>query len=146
MVAEITVYGRSGFRTASSQSRAYFVLRTEHSGLFFVNVQYVFDPIAALVSEHKPRVLALDFSRVPDIEYSALQMLEEGEKRLTERSITVWFVGLNPDALKVIRRAGMDKRLGPDRLLFNARNAIERYKEFTIAPAGDAGLADDATE
>ncbi|HEY5794396.1 MAG TPA: sodium-independent anion transporter, partial [Bosea sp. (in: a-proteobacteria)] len=75
----------------------------------------------------KPRVLALDFSRVPDIEYSALQMLLEGEKRMTERGITVWFVGLNPGALEVIRHAGLDTLLGPDRLLFNARAAIERY-------------------
>jgi sulfate permease, SulP family len=97
--------------------------------LFFVNVQYVFDQIAALVIKHRPRVLALDFSRVPVIEYSALQMLEEGERRLAERGITVWFVGFNPDALEVIRRAGMDKRLGSDRLLFNARNAIERQAQ-----------------
>ncbi len=40
--------------------------------LFFVNAQYVADQIRALVAQHKPRVLALDMSRVPDIEYSAL--------------------------------------------------------------------------
>src|SRR5512139_237772 len=45
--------------------------------LFFVNVQYVADQIAALVTRHKPRVLALDMSRVFDLEYSALQTLME---------------------------------------------------------------------
>ena len=45
------------------------------------------DQISALVTQHQPRVLALDMSRVPDIEYSALQMLMEGEKRASERGV-----------------------------------------------------------
>ena len=49
--------------------------------LFFVNAQNVAEQIDALVTQHQPRVLALDMSRVPDIEYSALQALMEGEKR-----------------------------------------------------------------
>ncbi len=49
--------------------------------LFFVNVQNVAEQIAALVAQYKPRVLALDMSRVPDLEYSALQALMEGDKR-----------------------------------------------------------------
>jgi len=43
--------------------------------LFFVNANYVLERIRALAAEHKPRVLALDMSRVPDLEYSALQAL-----------------------------------------------------------------------
>jgi MFS superfamily sulfate permease-like transporter len=96
--------------------------------LFFVNVQYVADQIDSLVLQYKPRVMALDMSRVPDIEYSALQMLMEGEKRATERGAVRWLVGLNPGALEVIRHAGLDKRLGRERLLFNVRAAIERYQ------------------
>ena len=47
--------------------------------LFFVNAQNVAEQINALVTQYEPRVLALDLSRVPDIEYSALQMLMERE-------------------------------------------------------------------
>ena len=65
--------------------------------LFFANAQKVAERINALMAEHKPRVLAFDMSRVPDIEYSALQALDEGEKRATERGIVVWLVGLNPE-------------------------------------------------
>lgn len=97
--------------------------------LFFVNVQYVADQIGALVREHQPRVLALDMSRVPDIEYSALQMLMEREKRATETgTATLWLVGLNPAVLEVVRRSGFADHLGRERLLFNARAAIERYQ------------------
>jgi high affinity sulfate transporter 1 len=96
--------------------------------LFFVNEQYVAGEIDALVTRYKPRVLALDMSRVPDIEYSALQALMEGEKRATERGVVVWLAAFNPGTLEVVRKAGFDKRLGSDRMLFNARAAIARYQ------------------
>jgi SulP family sulfate permease len=101
--------------------------------LFFVNAQYVADQIDALVKQHEPRVLALDMSRVFDLEYSALQSLVEYEKRATERGAIVWLVGLNPGVLEVARHAGLDERLGRERMLFNARAAIERYQALQTA-------------
>ena len=98
--------------------------------LFFVNAQAVSDQIAALVERHEPRVLALDLSRVPDIEYSALKMLQERAAGASPQGPTVWLVGLNPGVLEVVRNAGLDRQLGPDRLLFNARAAIARYREL----------------
>ncbi|HEX5640582.1 MAG TPA: SulP family inorganic anion transporter, partial [Burkholderiaceae bacterium] len=47
--------------------------------LFFVNSDYVRERIGELVAQYAPRVVALDMSRVPDLEYSALQSLVEGE-------------------------------------------------------------------
>jgi anti-anti-sigma factor len=96
--------------------------------LYFVNAQYVAERISALVAKHKPRVLAVDMSRVPDIEYSALQMLMAGETRTSEEGVNFWLVGLNPGVLEVVRHAGLDRRLGRERMLFNAREAIERYQ------------------
>ncbi len=102
------------------------VLRPE-GRLYFANAQNVADTIRALIAAHRPRVVALDLSRVPDIEYSALQMLQEGARRT---DVTVWLVGLNPGVLDMVRRAGLDQALGPERLLFNARAAIARYREL----------------
>ena len=101
--------------------------------LFFVNAQNVAEQISALVAQYKPRVLALDMSRVPDLEYSALQALMEGEKRATERGSVVWLVGLNPGVLETVRHAGLHERLGRERMLFNARAAIERYQALQAA-------------
>jgi sulfate permease, SulP family len=98
--------------------------------LFFVNAQYVAEQIEALVAQHKPNVLVLDMSRVPDIEYSALQALMEGEKRATEQGAVVWLAGLNPSVLEVVRHAGLDEKLGRERLLFNARAAIAHYQSL----------------
>jgi SulP family sulfate permease len=102
--------------------------------LFFVNAQYVAEQIGALVAQHKPRVLAVDMSRVPDIEYSALQMLIESDKRAVERGAVVWLAGLNPGALKVVRNARLDERLGRARMLFNARTVIKRYQALQPKP------------
>jgi sulfate permease, SulP family len=104
--------------------------------LFFVNAQYVAEQIGALVAQHKPRVLAVDMSRVPDVEYSALQMLIESDKRATDRGAVVWLAGLNPNALEVVRNAGLDERLGRERMLFNARAAIQRYRALEAKTGG----------
>ncbi|MBN8507945.1 MAG: SulP family inorganic anion transporter [Burkholderiales bacterium] len=96
--------------------------------LFFVNMLSVGEQIIARVVQYEPRVVVLDLSRVPDIEYSALQALVEGEQRLAERGITLWLAGLNPGVLEVVRHAGLDQRLGRERLLHNAREAIARWQ------------------
>ncbi len=77
-------------------------------------------------------------SRVPDIEYSALRMLMEGERRVTERGVVVWLVALNPGVLEVVRKAGLEERLGRERMLFNARVAIERYQTLRATAGSPA--------
>jgi len=101
--------------------------------LFFVNAQNVIERITALVAKYQPRVLALDMSRTPDLEYSALQTLMEYEQRATRDGIRVWIVDLNPAVLEVVRNSPLHDRLGRERLLFNAREAIQRHQ------AGQAG-------
>lgn len=96
--------------------------------LYFVNAQGVADRVNAEVVKHKPKVLVLDLSRVPDVEYSALQMLIERDKSATERGAVVWLVGLNPGVLEVVRQSGLAAQLGPQRMLHNASEAIDRYQ------------------
>jgi len=115
------------------------ILRPE-GRLFFANAQNVAEQIQALVAKHKPRVLAIDMSRVPDIEYSALQALIEGEKRTTDRGTIVWLAGMNPSVLEVVRRTDLAQRLGRERMLFNARLVIERYQEMLAREAATARI------
>ena len=102
------------------------ILRPE-GRLFFVNAQAVAERINRLVLEHQPHVVVLDLSRVPDIEYSALQMLIEGEARMAANGTVMWLAGLNPGVMKVVEHAGLAERLGRERMVFNAHLAIERY-------------------
>ena len=110
------------------------ILRPE-GRLFFLNAQAVADRISALVAQYKPRVLALDMSRVPDLEYSALQVLIQREKSTTESGVVCWLVGLNPEVLAMVRNTDLDERLGRERMLFNARDAIQRYQALQAAEA-----------
>ena len=95
--------------------------------IFFANVESVAEQIRALIARHQPRVLALDMSRVPDIEYSALRLLLDLDRRAVALGIDWWLVALNPEVLGVVTRCGLAERLGRERMLFNARTAIERF-------------------
>jgi anti-anti-sigma factor len=103
--------------------------------LFFANAQNVEERIHELVAQHRPRVLAIDMSRVPDLEYSALQAMIEADRRAREHGATVWLAGLNPGVLEVIRKSGLDERLGRERMLFNARAAIAKYEAMQSGAA-----------
>jgi sulfate permease, SulP family len=96
--------------------------------IFFANAQYVGDQIWAAVDREKPRVVAIDMSAVPDIEYSALKMLIEGEEKARERGVLLWLVALNPEALRMVQRSSLGATLGKERLLFNLQAAVERFR------------------
>ena len=110
------------------------ILRPE-GRLFFVNAQSVAEQIKTLLAKYQPKVLVLDMSRVPDIEYSALQMLIDGESRHRENGITLWLAGLNPGVLEVVRHTALAERLGRERMLFNTRAAIERFQAMKSSGA-----------
>ena len=84
-------------------------------------------------------------SRVPDFEYSALQMLIEGEKRTTKRGMTMWLAALNPGVLQAVRQSGLAAHLGPERLLFNARAAIEKFENMPPVGAVEGGMGQTST-
>jgi high affinity sulfate transporter 1 len=113
------------------------ILRPE-GRLFFVNAQTVADRIKALIAKHQPRVLVLDLSRVQDVEYSALQMLVEGEQRSSGQGVTLWLTGLNPGVLEIVRHSGLAERLGRERMPHNAHAAIEQFLAMQAATGNTA--------
>jgi len=96
--------------------------------LYFVNLDNVAEKINVLADKYQPKVIVLDMSRIPDLEYSALQRIIEGEQRIGERGETLWLAALNPNVLKMVRLSGLAERLGDERLLFNARSAIKQFQ------------------
>lgn len=103
------------------------LLRTE-GRVFFANSEQIAQKASRLVMEANPRVVVIDFRAVPDIEYTALKMLIEGEKRWRERGVMLWLVGLNPEVLAVVQRSTLGETLGRERLLFNLEAAITKYQ------------------
>ncbi len=95
--------------------------------VFFVNAERIAERIRSLVEETKPTIVALDLSAVPDLEYTALKMLIEGEKRQRQHGIKVWLVGMNPQVLEVVQRSHLGEALGRDCMHFNLEIAIAKY-------------------
>ena len=95
--------------------------------VFFANAERIADKMRPLIDEAKPKVVVLDFSGVPDLEYTALKMVTEGEKRQRERGVSLWLVGLNPDVLAMVQRSSLGETLGRERLHFNLEVAVAKY-------------------
>jgi SulP family sulfate permease len=95
--------------------------------VFFVNADRIAEKIRSLIEETQPAIVALDLSAVPDLEYTALKMLVEGERREREHGVKLWLVGMNPQALKVVRRSQLGEALGRDDMHFNLEIAVTKY-------------------
>jgi high affinity sulfate transporter 1 len=107
--------------------------------IFFANVQHIRERLLELLDERKPRVLAIDLSGVPDIEYSALQALDGAEKKGHEMNVRLWLIGLNPDVLDVVRKCGLADRLGREGMFFNCQAAVAHFQEAGASGARPAG-------
>jgi high affinity sulfate transporter 1 len=95
---------------------------------FFLNAQRIADHIGAIVAEDKPRVVVLDCSAVIDIEYSALKMLDEGERQHAAEGIELWLAALNPAVLEMVKRSALGERLGRERMFFTVERAVEAFE------------------
>ena len=105
----------------------FLIVRTE-GRMLFASAPNTTDKLWALIHEAEPRVLVIDFSAIPDLEYTALNLLIEFEEELSAQGITLWLAALNPEPLKIIRRSPLGHKLGNERLFFNAEQAVEAYQ------------------
>jgi high affinity sulfate transporter 1 len=106
------------------------MLRTE-GRLHFANASYVGDQVWARVNERKPRVVAFDMRAVPDIEYTALRELVDGEQRLRDAGGSLWLVALNPAVLHAVNRTPLAARLGRERMFMSLSQAVEAFERST---------------
>jgi sulfate permease, SulP family len=107
------------------------ILRLE-GRMFFLNAERIGEKMRPIVDEVKPKVVALDLSGVFDLEYTALKMLIEGEKRLRERGVSVWLVGLTPGVLSMIQRSSLGEVLGRDGMHYSLELAVEKYLTSSV--------------
>ena len=125
--------GSNVFRALSSEHAddetwpGLLLLRTE-GRIFFANAQRIAEAIARLVEQARPSVVVLDCSAVLDIEYTALKMLVEAERKLREEDVTLCLAALNAEAMAVVERSHLRQDLGPGRLFFNLEAAIRAYE------------------
>jgi high affinity sulfate transporter 1 len=103
------------------------ILRPE-GRIFFANAEHIAEKMRHLADEAKPRVVAIDLSAVPDLEYTALKALVEGEKRQREHGVRMWLVGLNPGVLQVVQKSPLGEVLGREELHFNLEAAVAKFR------------------
>jgi MFS superfamily sulfate permease-like transporter len=103
------------------------ILRPE-GRVFFANAERIGARIRAYAAEAKPEVVAIDMSAVFDLEYTALKMLIEGEKREREAGVELWLVALTPQVLEMVQRSSLGETLGRERMHFTLEVAVERYR------------------
>jgi sulfate permease, SulP family len=124
--------GTNFFRPLSSEHSedetfpGLLLLRLE-GRVFFLSAETIAQKIRLLVDKSKPKVVAVHLRGVFDLEYTALNMLIEGEKRQRERGVMLWLVGLNPEVMKVVQRSSLGETLGRERMHFTLEAAVEKY-------------------
>jgi MFS superfamily sulfate permease-like transporter len=106
--------------------------------LYFANASNVFAKLRALMNETSPKVLLLDCSAMPGLEYTALRMLVEAEEKLRGEGVELWLAALNPEALELVRRTPLAERLGRERMFFNVEDAVAAFTARGLAAPGSA--------
>ena len=96
--------------------------------VFFANAEQIAQRTRLLIEETQPRIVAIDFSGVPDLEFTALKMLTQSEKRARARGVGLWLVGLNPRVLEMIYRSHLGEALGRENMHFNLETAVAKYE------------------
>jgi sulfate permease, SulP family len=113
--------------------RGLLILRPE-GRIFFANAEQLAQKIRVRVREAQPKIVMLDLSAVFDLEYTALKMLAEAERKNRERGIRLWLVGMNPGVLSMIQKSSIGEALGRAGIEPTVETAVRNY------------LADSATE
>jgi MFS superfamily sulfate permease-like transporter len=106
------------------------LLRTEGI-IHFANAQRIGELIWPLIYEHKPKVVVLDCSAIPDFEYTALKMLTTAERKLQQMGISLWLATLNPEPLRQIQKSALGQTLGREGMHFDLEHAVDRFQAIT---------------
>jgi SulP family sulfate permease len=96
--------------------------------VYFANAPRLSRETWALINVGKPGVLVLDLSAVPDLEFTALRMLTDGEEKAREAGTSLWLAGLNPRVLAVVRNSRLWMQMGPERIFETLEEAVATYQ------------------
>jgi high affinity sulfate transporter 1 len=102
------------------------LVRTE-GRIYFANAPRVREKAQALIQQEQPKVIVVDCSAIPDIEYTALKHLTDLEERLRGAGIVLWLAALNPEPLRVVEQSALGEVLGRERMFFNLNQAVDSY-------------------
>ncbi len=101
--------------------------------MFFGNAANVGNKLEVLMKAVSPRVIVLDCSAIPGLEFTALKMLTEAEERLRADGIELWLAALNPETMELVQRSPLAHRLGHDRMFFTVDQAAAAFEAHQVS-------------
>jgi sulfate permease, SulP family len=125
------VFRRLGENDDDQTITGLLMLRTE-GRLNFANAANIEPKMHELIQQSNARVIVLECSAIPDIEYTALLILIDAEKKLRARGVRFCLAALNPDLLKTIERSPLGATLGHERMFFGLKNAVQAYEQGVL--------------
>ncbi len=105
------------------------LLLKPEGAIYFGNAPRLGQEMRNLINEFHPRVLVMDLSAVPNLEFTALRMLTDGEEKMREMGTMLCLVAMNPDVLEVVQHSPLWERLGRERMFFTLEQAVEKYQQ-----------------
>jgi MFS superfamily sulfate permease-like transporter len=102
------------------------LLRSEGM-LYFASAPRAIERYWAAIRAAQPRVVVLECSATPGIEYTALGLLSDFKEQLADRGVTLWLAALNPEALRAVEDSPLGQRLTHERMFFNLEAAVEAF-------------------
>ncbi len=102
------------------------LLRSEGM-LYFASAPRAIERYWAAIRQAGARIVVLECSAIPNIEYTALGLLSDFEEKLSEAGVTLWLAALNPEALQAVEASALGLRLTHRRMFFTLEQAVEAY-------------------
>ena len=82
------------------------------------------------VRHEQPRILLLDCSTIPGMEYSALKQLREFDEELQDAGIAFWMAALTTNLFQIHERTPLGQSMGHERLFLDLEVAVNSYLQF----------------
>ncbi|MBP6595917.1 MAG: SulP family inorganic anion transporter [Arenimonas sp.] len=123
------IFRRLGADASDETVPGLLMLRAE-GRLTFANAANVQEKMQALAAAAipPPRVVVLECSAIPDIEYTALMMLVEGERKQREHGVSLWLAGLNAGFEQAIDRSALGPIVGAGRRFPSLKHALDAFQ------------------
>ncbi len=95
--------------------------------VFFANAEHLAHKLRQQIDETQPRIVVLDMRAIFDLEYTALKILAEAERKSRSAGVRLWLVGMNPEVLTMVQRSSLGESLGREGMHFNLETAVAKY-------------------
>ncbi len=95
--------------------------------LYFASMPRAIERYWVAIREAAAQVVVLECSAIPNIEYTALDLLADFEEKLSEAGITLWLAALNPEALQAVESSVLGQRLTHERMFLTLQQAMEAF-------------------